>query len=237
MKTIIASFLVICTMHAMAQENQSTSLVEMTYLLPKMGHSSQLESALTAHNEKFHSGDNNNATIRYVSYGEMTGAYVWIMFSTYATLDNRPDDDSHSKDWSENVESHLDKYGPTRLWEQMDLSTSSSENSMNDGKGVTSWNVYLKQGQWYRFNSIMEKMKEAQASINRTMLVMSNAVGSMNEPNYLIIWPFASYADWDENSGIVSSYEEINGEGSWLTFMDEWRDIVKGIETEVRTKL
>ncbi|MEJ2003998.1 MAG: hypothetical protein P8X57_03320 [Cyclobacteriaceae bacterium] len=237
MKIIIASFLVIFAMHAMAQENESTSLVEMTYLLPKMGHSSELEAALTAHNEKFHSGDNNSATIRYVSYGEMTGYYVWIMFSTYATLDNRPDDDNHTEDWSENVESHLDQYGPTRLWQQMGLSTSSSENSMNDGMGVNSWNVYLKPGQGYRFRSIMEKMKEAQASINRTMLIMSNAVGSMNEPNFMMIWPFKNYAEWDEDRNIAAAYREIHGDGSWVTFLDEWREIVEGLESEVRTKL
>ena len=73
MKTLLITLLVFCSVSLFGQDTQSTNFAEVTYLFPKMGHGAELEAALTAHNEKYHSSAPNQAFIRYVDYGEMSG--------------------------------------------------------------------------------------------------------------------------------------------------------------------
>lgn len=234
MKTILITLLAFCSIGVMGQETQSTGFAEVTYLLPKMGHSSELETALTAHNEKYHANGPNAAFVRYIDYGDMAGWYSWIMTGTLSTLDARPNDDKHTKDWAESIEPHLQKYGSTRLWTNTDMATG---DAMGSSKRFRAWMVHVKPGQNYRYNAIMKKMIETHESIGSTMIILSNRVNSKKAPDFQMIWPFNSFAEWDEQSGIPEAFEKLHGQGSWVPFLDEWRDIVEGVDAEIRSVL
>ncbi len=219
-----------------AQEDGPASVVETVILEPKMGHSMQLEEALTAHNEKYHSGDANNAWVRYITYGSRAGDYLWLMSGTYASLDARPDDDGHNKDWAEKVEVHVQSYGPTTVWEvNSSLTTNTGEGGSN--KHVRAWLVDLKPGEYYRFNAIMEKMAKTNEEMGRTMFVLDNQVASTGAPDVAMIWPFDSFSEWDEDSNVAATYEKLHGEGSWRLFLEEWRDVVNHIYSQVRSEI
>jgi hypothetical protein len=158
------------------------------------------------------------------------------MSGTYASLDARPDDDGHNKDWAEKVEAHVQSYGPTTVWE---LNNSLTTNTGQGGssKHVRAWLIDLKPGEYYRFNAIMEKMAKTNAEMGRTMYVLDNQVASTGAPDVAMIWPFGSFSEWDEDSNVAATYEKLHGQGSWRLFLEEWRDVVNHIYSQVRSEI
>lgn len=233
MRSLILTLAGLCLCgFAYSQSNISESL----YILPKMGHSSALEEATAEHNSKYHPAGDGEAMLRYVEYGEKAGWYVWIMKGTYATLDNRPQDNAHTRDWAENVEEHIQEYGPTTIW-RLNTNLSTGVEMMNNASKYRAWAIEFEEGQGYRFAGLMEKMKKVQEGMGRAFVIYNNGVHFKNGPDVAIVWPFDNYVELDENSGVVDAYEEEYGSGSWVSFLDEWRALVKEYDEEIRSKL
>ncbi|MCA6075631.1 hypothetical protein [Fulvivirga sedimenti] len=213
-----------------------SNIVESLYLFPKIGQSQALESAIAAHNKKYHPAGDGEAMLRYIDYGEKAGWYVWVLKGTYATLDNRPTDSGHVSDWAKNVEPNIAEYGSTTIW-RLNTNLSTGVDMMNSATKYRAWSIEFEDGQGYRFAPLMEKMVKVQKNMGRAFVIYNSAVHFKNGPDVAIVWPFDKYAEWDENSGVVEAYEKEYGTGSWVGFMDEWRAIVKDYDEEIRSKI
>ncbi len=205
--------------------------------LTKPGHGSALETAVNKHNETYHAGDNGQGILRYVSYGNYGGWYVWFLSGSYSGLDSRPTDEKHQKDWSENVDQHVAEYGFTTLW-RFNENLSTGMEIMQASSKYRVWHVQLKDGQAYRFGPLMEKMRKVQADEGNAFIIYNNVINMKDQTDLVILFPFNNYAEWDEEgSDIVAAYEDEYGSGSWVSFLDEWRDIVDSMDEEVHESL
>lgn len=235
---IVLASILICTIANSQTENEPKSLYETMYIKPKPGMDKQLEAGVAAHDQKFHpSGKDNQAMLRRVEYGNKAGWYVWVMNGTYSSLDNRAADDAHSKDWEDNVGKYVEEYGMTDLW-SLNKELSFGIDQFRNQKRYETWAVYLKPWQRYRFNEALKKLQKAFEKMgNRSMLVFESEVSRKGGPDVGLVWGYDKFADLERDSNLVDAYQEIHGQGSWINFLDEWRDIVEDVDMEHRVKV
>ncbi|QCK15694.1 hypothetical protein [Mangrovivirga cuniculi] len=234
---MIAAVCILFHTEALPQESPA-ALTETIYLQPKPGMAKQMEEGVAKHNQKYHArGQDNEAVLRRVEYGNKAGWYVWVMNGTYASLDNRPDDDDHSEDWEDNVGKYVEKYGETDLW-SFNKNLSFGMDKFQTQKRYEAWAIELKPWQGYRFNAILEKLHAAFEKMgNRTMLVFNSEVNRKGGPDRGIVWGYNNYADLESDSKLVETYNSIHGENSWQNFLEEWKDVVVEVDQEHRFKI
>lgn len=214
------------------------SLYETMYIMPKPGMNKQFEEGVAAHNEKFHAaGKDNQAMLRRVEYGNKSGWYVWVMKGSYSSLDDRPIDDAHSKDWEDKVGEYVDEYGTVDLWSYND-NLSYGMDKYRTQKRFETWAVYLKPWERYRFNEALKKIKSAYEKMgDRTMLVFESEVSRMGGPDVGLVWGYDKFGDLETDSKLVDTFEEVHGDGSWRLFLEEWKDVVEDVDMEHRVKI
>ncbi|MCH4822743.1 hypothetical protein ML462_06110 [Gramella lutea] len=234
---VLAGFLCFTSVNAQ-EDSEPKSLYETMYMIPKPGMNKQFEEGVAAHNQKFHaSGNDNQSMLRRVEYGNKAGWYVWVMNGTYASLDNRPNDDAHSSDWEDKVGEYVEEYGTVDLW-SLNKELSSGMDKFRNQKRYEVWAVYLKPWEGYRFDESMKKIQKAFEKMgNRSMLVFDSEVSRKGGADVGLVWGYDKFADMENDSKLVDTYEEINGKGSWRLFLEEWRDVVEDIDMEHRVKV
>lgn len=234
---LLTMFIISPVVWAQQEAEEPTTVAETLYILPKNGQSLAFEAAIAAHNKKYHpAGNPGMALLRYVDYGDRGGWYVWVMRGNYATLDNRPADKEHDADWAKTVDPLVMEYGPTTLW-TMNRDLSVNPTQTDEKSKMRLWNVKFKPNQQYRFSDLMKKLKPAMEAVDRSMIILNNEVNSLNSPDVAFIWPFDKYSEWEEEGdSLTDAYDELHGEGSWISFLDDWRAIVDTVDEEIRTK-
>ncbi len=222
---------------AQTAEDKPTIVAENMYILPKRGMEDKFEAAVLAHNKKFHPEGPYKAGLRKVQYGEMAGWYVFIYGpTTYASLDSRPDkENGHADDWSKTVDPLIETYGKTALWD-LNSELSFGADILKSAKYYEVWSVDLKRGDYYRFKAIAGKLKKAYEADGKTaFLVYENPIHTAGGADVALLWSFDSYESWSKDMGIKSTYEKINGAGSWQQMLDEWTDILVDYNSEIRS--
>lgn len=208
-------------------ENKSYSMVELSYMLPKIGMEKAFVKAIKEHNNLYHKEGPYAAHLDYITTGKDAGWYVWGMGSTtFTDLDKRPGKGAHADDWDKKIAPLVTKYGRVEYWKKNDkLSYGTPAKPI---KYETIWFLDIKKGDYYRFKAFMAKVKEAYLKKGGDMYaVYDNQFREGDGRDVAIVWPFSSWADMDkDDGGIKKTYEEINGEGSWDNGMKEWEDFI-----------
>jgi hypothetical protein len=234
---MIAAVLITAGAFAQPMNDKPTTVVETMYIMPKRGMEDKMEAAIKAHDTKFHPDGQYQAGLRKVEYGDKAGWYVWIFGpTTYASIDSRPKKEGgHDVDWSTNVDPLIETYGATSLWEyQPDLSY--GYDMIKKSKYYEMWAIKLKPGQMYRFNAISEKMKKVfEAEGKRGFVIFKNPLHTAEGADVGIVWTFNSFDDWSQDWGTKAGFEKLYGAGSWQHMFDEWNDIVKDFNSELRS--
>lgn len=220
-----------------AQEKPSYKMVELTYIMPKIGMEQSLVKAITAHDNMYHKSGPYAAHLDYISTGKEAGWYVWGMGSTtFTDLDNRPDKGAHADDWNKNVSPNVYKYGRVEYWKMNDKFTYGITDGMAMPKYETIWIIDVTRGQYYRFKDFMIKIKEAYAKKggDGKIAVYENQFTENDGRDVAVVWPFNSWAEMDkDDGGIKKQFEEINGEGSWDNAMKDWAEFTQGVVQQV----
>jgi hypothetical protein len=212
---------------------------ESQRILPKMGMEEKFEAAILAHNKKFHPEGPYVAGLRRIEYGPNAGWYLWVMGPTVCgSLDTRPTkENGHDQDWSATIDPLVDQYGSTDLY-TYNADLSFGLDIFKKSKHYEIWAVDLKDGQYYRFKAICEKLQKVYAQMGTTaFLVLNNALHTKGGSDVAFIWSFNSYSDWFKDDGTKAAYEKMYGEGSWQTLLDEWKDIVVDYNSEIRSNI
>ncbi len=213
------------------------TMVENMYILPKRGMEDKLEAAVKAHNTKFHPEGPYVAGLRKIEYGEKAGWYVFIYGpTTYDNLDNRPEKaNGHDADWSTTVDPLIETYGTTSLW-NLDKDLSFGYDILKKSKYYEIWSVKLKEGEYYRFKALSEKLKKAYESLGTTaFVVFESPLHNSNGQDIGLLWSFNTYKEWADDPGPKAAFEKIYGAGSWQNMMKEWRDVCVDYSDEIRS--
>jgi hypothetical protein len=214
-------------------------VIESQRILPKMGMEEKFEAAILAHNKKFHPEGPYVAGLRVVEYGDKAGWYSWIMGPTVCgSLDTRPAKETgHDQDWSTTIAPLVDQYGAVDLY-IYNANLSYGLDIYKKTKHEEIWSIDLKEGQYYRFKAICEKLKKVYEQMGNTaFIVLDNAVHTTGGPDVAIIWSFSSYKDWFKDDGPKAAYDKMYGEGSWQTMIDEWKDIIVDYNSEIQSNI
>jgi hypothetical protein len=214
-------------------------VIESEMILPKMGMEDKFEAAIKAHNTKFHPEGPYVAALRKIDYGPKAGWYVWVMGPTVCgSLDTRPSKESgHDQDWSATIDPLVQEYGPSSL-STYEPDLSFGLDIFKKSKHYEIWMVDLKQGQYYRFKALCEKLKKVYEQLNTgSFVVLDNVLHSPTGSDVAIIWSFDSYAEWFKDKGPKAAYEKMYGEGSWQTMIEEWKDMIVDYTSELRSNV
>lgn len=216
----------------MAQEKYD--MVELSFILPKIGMEKAFESAIKEHNNLYHKEGAYTAHLDYILTGKQAGWYVWLMGPcTFTDLDKRPVDDAHDKHWADKISPTVAKYGSTEYWKHN--SKLSYQSGTENAKLEEIWFLDLKRGDYYRFKSFVTKIKEAfEKKGEGNMHIYDNQFNENNGRDVAIVWGMNTWAERDkDNGGIKKEYEEINGEGSWQNAMDEWEEFTESMTRQM----
>jgi len=219
---------------AQEKEKKTYGMVNLEYMMPKIGMEKAFVKAITEHNNLYHKEGPYKANLDNIITGEESGWYVWYMGpNMYSDLDNSPGEGAHTDHWTKNVAPTVAKYGRSEYWRYNDKLSYSSNNEPN--KYETIWFLDINRGDYYRFKAFMTKVKEAmEKKGDGNVAVYNNEFSESNGRDVAIVWPFKNWAELDEDDeGIKKTYEEINGEGSWENAMDEWQEFVASRTSQV----
>jgi len=228
-----------CAIGAYAQTGTASTplVIESQAMLPKRGMEDKFEAAVLAHNKKFHQDGPYVAGLRKIDYGPQAGWYVWVMGPVaYTSLDTRPSKESgHDADWSATIDPLVQEYGGTGLW-NYNSELSYGWDIFKKSKHYEIWSVELKPKQYYRFKALCEKLKKGYESLGTTsFIVLENNLHSRDGADVGLIWSFNSFDEWQKDPGLKGNYEKIYGAGSWQAAMDEWMDMIKSYDSEIRS--
>lgn len=210
------------------EEDKSYKMYELMYITPKTDKIKELGEALANHNKTYHNEGPFTAHIWMANTGPHTGDLIWSMGPlTFTDLDNRPDEEAHMADWTENVMPNIKKISEGEYW-KLDEKVSHTPEGSFSGKEI--WSVYdIKPFEGYRFTALLEKVVEvykAKSYPNYFQVYRSQFDGG-NGRDVAIGFGFKNYSFFDEDDKFWKDYEEVHGEGSRWKFFEEYRDVVE----------
>lgn len=208
---------------------------ETIYLVPKKGSEEALKKGMADHNKKYHNEGPYQAHVWNVISGPHEGQWLWAMGPcTFTDLDNAPGGgDDHDKDWMENIEAYCDKVHEIKYWK---LNEKVSYWPEQDPGGKVLWSTFeIKDYDMYRFNSLMEKVKEVYDTkkYSHGFNVYASRFDSGDGEDVVLEWQFEKWAWFDRDQKFRDDYEEVHGEDSWWKFIEEWREVAKKTSDEL----
>lgn len=231
---LISAFLLTSVGFSQETANKSYKMVELTYILPKIGMEKAFVKAIKEHDNLYHKDGPYAANLDYITTGKEAGWYVWGMGSaTFTDLDKRPGKGVHADDWDKKIAPLVTKYGRVEYWKMNEkLSYGTTTGKI---KYETVWILDIKRGDDFRFKAFITKVKEAYLKKGEDVYyVYENQFREGDGRDVAIVWPINSLSDMDkDDGGIKKTYEEINGEGSWDNAMKEWEDYTVGMISQV----
>lgn len=214
-----------------AQEEKSYKMYDFVLLKPDNKHLADLGEAMAKHNREYHSEAPYTAHIWAIQSGTYTGWWAWIMGPcTYTQLDGRPETEAHTKDWTTNVMPYISKTAQANYWKLDDELSFSPEDSFT-GKEI--WAVFdIKPFEGYRFKEMLKQVKKVyeEKAYTNAFEVYNARFDSKDMGGVLIASSFKNWAFFDEDRNFKKDYEEVHGEGSWWTFMEEYKDVVVSVD-------
>lgn len=231
---LIAALLFSTSSIAQEDETSSYSMAMVIYMYANTGMETDFEAAVKEHNATFHKDGIYKGWLDNIISGDEAGWYVWVMGPcTFTDLDSAPGAGEHADHWKNTVAPNIKKYGRQEYWKYNDdLSYQSGD---EDNSLMNIWFVEIKRGDNYRFKALMTKIKEAYVKkADGGIRVYDNQFHGNDGRDIAIVWDLKNFAELDDESGsIKKDYEEINGEGSWNTMLDEWEEISVSVNSQL----
>jgi len=207
---------------------------ETIYIEPDMSQIDELKKGMAAHNEKYHNEDPFTAHVWQIWTGPHEGKWLWAMGPcTFSDLDNRPEGKDHDEDWTKNVSPYVKNISGLQYW-KLNEELSHSPEGAPFGKVV--WTAFdIKPFESYRFKEMLKKVNKVYTEKNYpNSMEVYEAQFDLNDGfDFIIEWAFDEYSWFDRDQKFMSDYEDVHGEGSWVYFMDEFKDVVDGVIDEL----
>ena len=226
------ALLLICIVTANAQSDYKMYLQIM--LEPELDQISLFENNLAEHNKKYHSEGFMHADVWTILSGSNSGKYALFMGPlTFTDFDGLEENKAHDTDWNDNVLALCSEVSEMEWWkinEELSYAPEGSET----GKEI--FRVYdITRGQLYRFEEVLKKaaaVYKAKA-YPESFTIFYNEFRSNSNRDVAFSSSFKTWASLDEKSTFKKDFEEVHGEGSWSTFIEEYRASFNSYEDEL----
>lgn len=218
-----------------AEAQESYVMYETMYMKPKTNMAESFNTAMTAHNKKFHAKGESGVRIFYVVNGPFEGQYVWVMGPlTYTGLDSRPTDKAHDDDWNK-VMLSMDEVSLVEYWKQSKDQTYNPAGSEKYQKRLI--RVFdIKDGHGKEFEELLGKSMAVvkKQGLPYSMNVYWNEFETNTGRDCAVVYGFDKYAIFDKDMGFVKAFEEMHGENSWTNHFQRMKDNTNSMIEELR---
>jgi len=199
--------------------SQQQNVINASRYFPKADKVMEFEKALTAHIQKFHSGDWKWRVYDIQTGPDAGGYHITEGPKSWEEFDKRGNlGDDHIKDWNKTVAIYLtDRYSSTYAVYREELSTVAL-GEYSDKIIVT--HVFPKIGMGNKTEESLKKVKKAWASGSQTVAVYSSAASGQYE--FALVSRLKNgLSDMEGGKGksFKERYEEANGEGTHEIFL------------------
>lgn len=194
-----------------------------------------VENAMGAHNKKYHASGPAGVRVYNVQTGKGSGDYKWVMGpTTWAALDNRPDDDAHNLDWDANVERNLNE-GGNGEYIRFDPSLSRFPKDFNVDKLFVRY-IDVVRGKFEEVKEMLKKINRVYAEKipGETYGIYYNEIPSSSSGRDItVVSFFNSWAWMSADDNFNAKYDEIFGKGSAAAMWKTWEMATVGQECEI----
>lgn len=201
---------------------------EVQFMTPKTDALGELNDAMAAHNQEYHSGGPYHANVWYVVNGPRTGQLVWAMGPvTFGELDSRPAAGGHDDDWQDNVVPHLEPEGDVSYWRQVDDVSYLADQVLHPILRIRGFKVAP--GHMADFMEQRRQVKEVAEAKGwtRSSIVTFPRFRPQSGPDVVLITPFDAWADLDEAAPFRSDFIEVHGQTAWQRWIDTNQAIIE----------
>lgn len=182
-----------------------------------------LNEAMAAHNQEYHSGGPYHANVWYVVNGPRTGQLVWVMGPvTFGQLDDRPSVGGHDDDWQGNVVPHLEPEGNVSYWRRNDGASYIADEELHPILRIRGFKIARGQmGDFMETRRMIKEVAEAKAW-PRSSVVMQPRFRPETGPDVVVVTPYDAWGDLDEGGGAAfrNDFIEVHGQVAWQRFID-----------------
>ena len=200
--------------------SQDKNVINVTRVFPKIDKVGEFEKALTAHAQKYHTGDWKWRVSEIQSgpdaggYSIVEGPHNWDQIDKRGNLGAE-----HQNDWNKTVATHLtDKYQSTFLEYKPELSNGQLTD-YSDKYAVN--HVFNKPGMYFNALEILNNLKKVWAADNQTVVVYE--ASASGPPQFVMVTRYKTGLK-ERQSGFLKPlrerYETIHGAGSFQKYLE-----------------
>jgi hypothetical protein len=189
-------------------------------VIPKPGHADALEKALTAHAQKFHTGNWKWRVSSMLTGPESNGYQIAEGPNSWTDIDGRGDlGPDHNKDYDANVSPHVERSTPEMYVTYVEAASTVPAANWSTKSQIT--HLYFKPGRGPATLEVLKLYKKAWEKMGHNVVIWS-PLGS-GEPQYIIVRRFKNgFKDLDmEGQTMREAFDEVNGAGSFAKLADE----------------
>lgn len=227
--------LLLIPMLVISQTSQEYTVIENGMITAHPAKIKQFEAGVAAHNKKYHADEIYGSRVYWISNGPNVGKYMWIMGPIpWSAFDKRPAQEGHDDDWNTNVQPYTMADGDQTYWRfHPELSGFNKDFTINKLKVFT---LDINRFQDGRMMELMGKVKKVMAEKNPDQVygIYTNELPSSKDGRDLAFVNFFEDSGWLGIEGeFPKKYNEVHGEGSFVTFLKDIGEVTQGAANEV----
>lgn len=222
---VMRKLLLLCLLVPVLGFSQGKNVISSSRYFPKMDKVLEFEKALTAHAQKYHTGDTKWRVFEIQSGPDAGGFHVTEGPSNWAGLDSRGAiSDAHTLDWNKSVTPFLTDRYKSDYYVYLDSLSSTGLTDYTDKIQIIHWSP--KNGHQYEVWRMIRKMKKVWMEEKTSVAVYSSS--SSGPAQYSLVTRYKNgFKDRDVDMGNYKvRFEKINGEDSFDEYIDFLRNVL-----------
>lgn len=214
--------------------SQNKNVVNTTRVFAKVDKVLEFEKALTAHAQKYHTGDWKWRVFEIQSGPDAKGYQITEGPTSWTALDGRGNlGTDHNNDWNKNVAIYLTDRGTSGYSVYEDSLSTVALGDYSDKINITHW--YPKIGWGPKVREVLAQMKKAWEAGGQTVAIYSSS--SSGPAQFALVSRYKTGLKEREPGFIKESfksrYEKANGEDSFDKYVDLLREYLNDSWSEL----
>jgi hypothetical protein len=206
--------------------SQTKNVVSTHRVFPKIDKVMEFEKALTAHAQKYHTGDNHWRVFAIQSGPDIGGYHITEGPKSWESEDARGDiNPEHQADWNKNVAVHLTDRQSGGYSVYTDSLSTVALGDFSDKINIS--HVYPKIGQGDNVWNMIKKLKKAWIASGQTVAVYS--ANSSGPAQYTLVTRYKQGLK-EKASGFRKPFKEVyeaeNGAGSYAQYLKDAAEFI-----------
>ncbi len=224
----------LCMLVPMLGISQTKNLVSANRVFPKIDKVLEFEKALTAHAQKYHTGDTKWRVFVILSGPDANGYHIVEGPTNWTALDSRGDISvEHNNDWNKSVAIYLTDRGSTSYSVFEDSLSTVAMGDYSDKINITHW--FPKLGWGPKVREVITQMKKTWQASNQSVAVYS--ASSSGPAQFALVTRYKTGLKERESGfmkeGFKTRYEKANGEDSFDNYIELLREYLKDSWSEL----